>query len=64
LDPTFPRTELQGSPIEQTYPREEGCGLAVIFQRTEERSPAVISWFPEQILKYRSDEVPQEWWYN
>jgi hypothetical protein len=63
LDLTFPRAELQGSPIGQTYPREEGCSLAVICQRIE-GSPAVISWGLEQILKYMSDEVAQEWWYN
>ena len=64
MDPTFPRAELQGSPIGQTYPMKEGGSLAVIYQRTEEGSPAVISWGPEQILKYRSDEVAQVWWYN
>ena len=56
MDPTFPRAELQGSPIGQTYPREEGGSLAVIYQRTGE-SPGVTSWGPEQILRYRSDEV-------
>ena len=64
LNPTFPRAELQESPIRQTYHREEGCSLAVICQRTEEGSLAVISWGPEQILKYMSDKVTQEWWYN
>ena len=63
LDPTFPRAELQGSPIGQTYPMKEGGSLAVICQRTKEGSPAVISWGPEQILRYRSDEVAQVWWY-
>jgi len=63
LDPTFLRAELQGSPLGQAYPREEGCSLAVVYQRTEEESPGVISWGPEQILRYRS-EVAQEWWYN
>ena len=53
LDPTFPRAELQGSSIGQTYPMEEGGSLAVINWRTEEESPAVISWGPEQILRYR-----------
>jgi hypothetical protein len=56
-DSTFPRAKLQGSPIGQAYPREEGCNLAVICQRTEEGSPVVIRWGPEQILKYMSDEV-------
>ena len=64
MDPTFLRAELWGSPIGQTYPIEEGGSLAVIRQRTEEESPAVISWGPEQILRYRSDEVAQVWWYN
>ena len=57
MNPTFPRTELQGSPIGQTHPMEEGGSLAVICQRTEEESSAVISWGPEQILRYRSDEM-------
>ena len=48
LNPTFPRAELQESPIGQTYPMEEGGSLAVIYQRTEEGSPAVISGGPEQ----------------
>ena len=47
LDPTFLRAELGGSPIGQTYPIEEGGSLAVIRQRTEEESPAVISWGPD-----------------
>ena len=64
LDLTFPRAELQGSPIGQTYPKEERGSLAVICQRTEEGGLTVISWGPEQILKYRSDEVAQVWWYN
>ena len=50
LDPTFSRAELQGSPIGLANPREDGCSLAVICQRTEEGSP---DW----ILKYRSGEV-------
>ena len=57
LDSTFLRAELHKSPIGQAYLMEEGCSLAVICQRTEEGSPAVISWGPEQILKYRSGEV-------
>jgi hypothetical protein len=57
LDPTFSGAELQGSPIGQANPKEDGCSLAVICQRTEEGSPAVISWGPDWILKYRSGEV-------
>ena len=64
MDLTFPKAELQGSPIGQTYPREKGCSLAIICQRTEEGSPVAISWGPEQILKYMSDEVTQKWQYN
>ena len=59
MNPTFPRAELQGSPIGQTYPIKEGGSLAVICQRTEEESPAIISWGPEQILRYKSDEMAQ-----
>ena len=64
MNPTFPRVELQESPIGQTYPTEERGSVAVICQRTEQESPAVISWGPEQILRYRSDEMAQVWWYN
>ena len=56
LDLTFSRAELQENPIGQTYPWEEGHSQAVICQRTEKGSPAVISWGLEQILKYL-----QEW---
>ena len=38
---------------------EGGGSLAVIYQRTEEEIPIVISWGPEQILRYRSDEVAE-----
>ena len=62
-DPTW-IPPLQGSPIGQTYPRGEGCSLAVVCQRPEKGSLTVINWGPEQILKYMSDEVAQEWWYN
>ena len=44
-------------------PSLEGGSLAVIYQRTGEESPAVISWGPEQILRYKSDEVAQVCWY-
>ena len=43
---------------------EEGGSLVVIYQRTEEENPTVISCGPEQILRYRSDEVVQVWWCN
>jgi len=54
LDPTFLRAELQESPLGQAYPRDEGGYLAVIYQRTGEERPAVISWGPEQILRHKS----------
>ena len=47
LNPTFLKAELWGSPIGQTYLIEEGGSLAVIRQRTEEESSAVISWGPD-----------------